>query len=352
MLTYGPAALSEFFQLFPDMAHPDTAFFGNRFPSAKQDQTAQPQQADRLYLEDSIRQTVGGSSRSTWTYEAEKWPKKENLHPKRVSQPIYGPGIAAYPTKSHAKEANWEARRSQVQKRKDPWTVRRTAEPAGRGTAAPNPRVESSSPRDASTPPRDGSNTPLSLKAPKGDESDSSQSHATVKATRSDAAPKLEGSAGRCTERASDRAHKRTNGFDLIWCDENAFRSTSEEKRMQIQNLGYDNVRCFKSPENCVRSLDKRIGTETAPRPSPPVTVGIVSARNAVVIPYLAAKSEILRMRGVIVLLSNSQKRQRFEQTFKTVPIVVGIASSWDEVLSVLQSPEMKSRLPADPSCA
>jgi len=77
------------------------------------------------------------------------------------------------------------------------------------------------------------------------------------------------------------------------------------------------------------------------------VTVAIVSARNAVVIPYLAAKAEQLRMRGVIVLLNSRQKRHRFDETFKTVPIVVGIATGWEDAMALLQSPAMTSRLPA-----
>jgi hypothetical protein len=342
---YPPA---EYYPLYPTMEYGDIAAYANQILADFEDQTEQRQQ---LQQHSQYQYSVAPSSdyatpATSWGYADQKWHTTDQKWPttgkgsgkQKVNQPRNDNGAVAYQPKSRTKHSDWDLPapppKQQVHKR-DPWTVR------GVTSEDLKPHTQTERLVHDPVPSFDGSNTPPSVSGanpvPKEDESDGSQISQTTVAN------------GPRHRAAGERGQsKRGTGFDMIWCDESAFRSTSEEKRREIHHFGYDNVRCFKSPENCVRSMEKRIGDELNPKPCPPVTVAIVSARNAVVIPYLAAKAEQLRMRGVIVLLNSRQKRHRFDETFKTVPIVVGIATGWEDAMAILQSPAMTARLPSN----
>lgn len=125
----------------------------------------------------------------------------------------------------------------------------------------------------------------------------------------------------------------------VIWVDESSFKGKGVEVKQSMEvSLGSRvKVKCYKSAENCMRTLEKRsrTGGSAAPRPC----VALVSKANSNIVPYLDDRRDF-PVNAVVLLtgasLAHDKKGSKPSQM--SYNIVAGTAASYEEALAIVKS--------------
>lgn len=117
----------------------------------------------------------------------------------------------------------------------------------------------------------------------------------------------------------------------LIWCDQRAFKESSETWKQQLETRAKLPVKAHKTAEKCIRLLRKKQHSS-----SRPPCVFLISWANApTLLPYINDSSHVAARAIVLVDtdMCRGRGREAAEQLKRQYPFVICLAASWPEAV-------------------
>jgi len=147
----------------------------------------------------------------------------------------------------------------------------------------------------------------------------------------SDISTTVSSTSQRATRTPSPHALPTRASCHLIWCDQRAFKESSETWKHQLEARAKLPVKAHKTAEKCIRLLRKKQHSSTRPP-----CVFLISWANApTLLPYINDSSHVAARAIVLVDtdMCRGRGREAAEQLKRQYPFVICLAASWPEAV-------------------
>lgn len=133
-----------------------------------------------------------------------------------------------------------------------------------------------------------------------------------------------------------------SRGWQLIWCDERAFKQQSSVLKTQLEQEANVTVKAHKSAEKCIRSLQKKQkggDKKHSTNPKKPRIVVLTSWANAsTLVPYISELAAVAACIVSCVGETSQRVKDSAVEWCAHFPIVTAVTGTWEETLPFIQA--------------